>query len=179
MYSCILQTRQQPLFVLQFALFWMTSRLPIALCALWGLIPTNRSFTLPITLRPLHISDLLFLCPNFVPKPARRTCTQANKSTASWRMDSNAQIETQIGIAASLSLPALMFHCFFDCFVLLHKSPICRFYPYLSMLFQWIRNSISCSVVSSFVLLTLRPLNQTTKDAGRQRSKTRSSTLTF
>ena len=40
---------------------------------------------------------------------------------------------------------------------------ICRFYPYLSMLFRF---SITLSV-TLFTLLTVRPLNQNTTDAQR------------
>ena len=49
----------------------------------------------------------------------------------------------------------------FDCFVLLHKIPkICSFYPFLSMLFRF--------SISSLALLTVRLLNQTTRDAKRK-----------
>ena len=61
------------------------------------------------------------------------------------------------------SLPSPLFYCVFDCFVLLHKIPnICRFYAYFSMLFR---------LSVRFVLLTVRPLKQTTRDARRKTNR--------
>ena len=61
-----------------------------------------------------------------------------------------------------ISLPAPLLYCVFNRFVLLHKIPnICRFYPCFSMLFRF-------SICQSFVLLTVRPLNQNTTDAQRK-----------
>ena len=71
-------------------------------------------------------------------------------------------------IKKNISLPAPLLYCVFDHFVLLHKVPnICHLYPYFSIFFL-----CPCSVVvSSFVVLVVRPLNQTTRDAQRKPKK--------
>ena len=48
--------------------------------AVWGTFRVGSTFhpTLPIPPPPASHSDSFFLCPNYIPKPARRACTQAS-----------------------------------------------------------------------------------------------------